>query len=150
MYKIEAIVSMNGGEALVLSEKPKITYEKYGNVLLGLDEHGVFAGNYIHEAPSERWKAFAGRKFDIPMSDGSIIKAERQWWDGGLNQFKEILGCNIIHATARDIVSLKNCYVFCGYSAVEEEYIKLRETYTGKIYEYREYERKIIKSRVKI
>ncbi len=140
MYKIEAIVMTNGHEAFVLSEWPKITYERHGNHLLGLDEHGVFANSYVYEKPGPTWKAFAGRKFDIPMTDGTVTKACGQWWDGGSSAFTEALGCEIISVTAREITALRQCYVFCGLRAVAEELAILRKTYTGKIYEYWEYD----------
>lgn len=138
MYKIEAVVIMNGHDALVLDKDPEITYERHDEFLFGLDEHGVFANSYGYESPGPTWKAFGGRKFNIPMTDGTVIEASGQWWDKGIHEFEEALGCNIIPATIRTKEELKNCYVFCGCLAVEEEYRKLRESYTGKIYEYRE------------
>lgn len=140
MYKIEAIVMTNNHEAFVLSERPKITFERHGKFLFGLDEYGVFADCYGYERPTKYAKAFGGREFEIPMNDGTVTKASGQWWHGASHAFTKTLGCNIISATARDIKSLKDCYVFCGLHAVEEELIILRKTYTGKIYEYWEYE----------
>jgi len=140
MYEIGAVVKFNSDEALVLSEKPVITYERYGNVLLGMDEYGVFLDSYVYKRPSDRFRAFGGRKFDIPMSDGSIIKADGQWWDAGHEEFEEKLGSKVLHVTAHEVKSLKSCYVFCGYLADQEEYEKLRKSYTGRVWEYWEYE----------
>lgn len=140
MYKIEAIVMANGEEAYVLNEAPRITYERYGNYLFGLDEYGVFANSYKYDKPCKHWKAFAGREFEIPMSDGTTIKANGQWWDGGTGQFTETIGCEIVRVIARDIAALKKCYVFHGLRAVKDELVKLRNTYKGKVYEYWEYE----------
>ena len=140
MYEIKAVVRFNDCEALVLSEKPKITYEKHGNFLFGLDKYGLFAGSYGYEAPGEKWKAFGGNKFDIPMTDGSVIKAYGQWWDNGTKDFSDALGYKIINVTAKEIEDLKRCYVFNGHKAVEEEYTNFRKTYTGEIYEYWEYD----------
>ncbi|HDZ27756.1 hypothetical protein LCGC14_1413340 [marine sediment metagenome] len=140
MYKIEAVVKFNQHEALVLNESPEITYERYGNALLGLDKYGIFCNSYEYETPSKGWEAFAGRKFDIHMADGTVEKAYGQWWDGGTQIFIATLGCSIINVTANEIERLKRCFVFTGYRAVEEEYDKLRETYTGKVYEYWEYD----------
>lgn len=139
MYKIEAIVMMNGHEAFVLSDTPRITFERHGKFLFGLDEHGVFAGSYYYQKPSKSWEAFAGRKFDIPMTDGTIEKAYGQWWDGGGSEFSEAIGGKIISVTASTLDRLKKCYVFTSYRAALEEAEKLRATYTGKIYEYWEY-----------
>lgn len=139
-YKIEAVVKFNDGEALVLNEQPVIKYEKYGNYLFGLDQYGIFAGSYCYDSPSSSWVAFAGRKFQIPMVDGSFIEAHGQWWDGGESAFSETLGSKIINVTACTKQELENCYVFCGYKAVETEYEKLRNTYTGKVFGYWEYD----------
>ncbi len=74
------------------------------------------------------------------MTDGTVTKACGQWWDDGSSAFTKELGCEIISATAREITTLKKCYVFYGLMAVAEELAILRKTYTGKIYEYWEYD----------
>ena len=144
MYKIKAVVKFNNGEALVLNKIPIIKYERYGDMLVGLDEYCIFANCYYYQAPDNLFKAFGGDKFKIPMTDGSFVEANGQWWDGGESKFTKILGSKIIIVTISDIESLKKCYVFFGYKAVLEEYIKFRKTYTGKIYEYYEYECELI------
>jgi len=147
MYKIEAVVKFNNSEALVLSEHPKILYERYGNYLFGLDEYGVFCDCYKYGRPSKGWEAFAGRKFKIPMTDGSFIDAHGQWWDGGAQEFAKTLGSEIISVTIRTKAELKNCYVFCGCRADKVEYLKLRSQYTGDVFGYWDYE-KLLKGEV--
>lgn len=140
MYKIEAVVKFNDSEALVLSESPKILYERYGNYLFGLDEYRVFCDCYKYDRPSKDWEAFAGRKFDISMRDGTVEHAYGQWWDGGTKEFEEKLGSEIIHVTLRTKEDLKRCYVFVAYRADKSEYLKLRSQYREKVYDYWEYE----------
>jgi hypothetical protein len=138
-YKIEAVVKFNSGEALVLNEKPVIKYERYGSYLFGIDQFGIFVDVYKYETPSGSFVAFAGREFDIPMVDGTFTKANGQWWDAGGDALGKALGSEIISATANTKENLEKCYVFYGYRADKEEYQKLRSTYTGKVFEYREY-----------
>lgn len=146
-YKIEAVVKVNNGEALVLNEYPEIKYEKYGNYLFGIDKYGIFVEVYKYENPSVGWEAFGGCKFDIPMMDGTIIKASGQWWDNGRNELGKALGSKIISVIVNIKRELKQCYVFCGLKADQEEYLKLRSTYTGEVYYYWEY-KEILKSEV--
>ena len=147
MYKIEAVVKFNKSEALVLSEHPKILYERYGNYLFGLDEYGVFCNCYKYDSPSKGWEAFAGRKFDIPITDGTFEHAYGQWWDGGADEFAKALGSEIISVTVRTKDDLKRCYVFTGCRADKAEYSKLRGQYQGKVFDYWEYE-KLLKKEV--
>ena len=141
MYKIGAVVKFNRSEALVLSEYPKILYERYGKYLFGLDEYGVFCNCYKYDSPSKGWEAFAGRKFKIPMTDGSFIDAYGQWWDGGADAFAKTLGSEIISVTVRTKEALKKCYVFTGCRAVKEEYLELRSQYEGEVFGYWDYEK---------
>ena len=144
MYKVIAVVKFNDREALALSENPIIKYEEYGSLLLGLDQYGIFANSYYLGHNCGSFRAFGGREFEIPMTDGTFKKAHGQYWDDGRAEFEEILGSEIIGVTIKEIHELNDCYVFYGMSAVKSEYDKLRATYTGKVYEYYEYE-KILK-----
>jgi hypothetical protein len=139
-YVIEAVVKFNDGEALVLSEHPDITYENHFPYLFGVDQYGVFVNVYKYDAPSPGFQAFAGREFDIPMTDGTVTKAVGQWWDGGGDALGQALGSEIIRVTVNTKRDLENCYVFYGLRADEKEYQKLRDSYTGKVYGYWEYE----------
>jgi hypothetical protein len=140
MYKIEAVVKFNDGEALVLNENPIIKYENHGKFLFGVDQYGVFVNVYYYDRPSEHWQAFAGRKFNIPMVDGTFIEAHGQWWDGGSKELGEAIGSEVVLATINTRQRLEDCYVFFGARADSKEYQKLRATYTGKVYGYWEYE----------
>lgn len=140
-YKIEAVVKFNAGEALVLNEHPIIKYERHGGYLFGIDQYGVFTDVYKYEAPIGRFVAFAGREFEIPMTDGTFIKANGQWWDGGGDELGKALGSKIIEVTVSTKKKLEKCYVFGGLRADEKEYQKLRDTYNGKVFDYLEYKK---------
>lgn len=147
MYKVEAVVKFNNGEALVLNKHPQIKYERHGGYLFGLDEHGIFVNVYKYETPIGRFVAFAGREFDIPMEDGTVIKAKGQWWDAGGNELAKALGSEIVSATVNTKEDLSKCYVFYELKADANEYQKLRNTYSGKVYDYDEY-KKILRAKL--
>lgn len=141
--KIIAIVKFNDHFAYVLEKKPELKYTKYENItIVGTD--GCICECYGYERPSGSWKAFAGRKFDLELTDGTTEHCYGQWWDSVTRKAREVINDKIIRITARDVAGLRRCYVFTGYYAKEKEIEKLRSEYTGKIYGYDEYE-KILK-----
>lgn len=102
---------------LVVDQMPQFTYERKGSLLIG-DDSGFFRF-YGYEACSERWKAFAGAKFSIPMKDGSTIEAHGQWWDVMPSDFFELtynLGVNTTEG-------LSHCHVFSGGIHVDRELV---------------------------
>lgn len=100
---------------VVLDRMPHFVFERRDNFLIGHDA-GVFAF-YRYEKPGPTWKAFAGREFDIPMMDGSIIHASGQWWDTLPVEFAELTyspGYNTVEG-------LQRCYVFFGGGHFDRE-----------------------------
>lgn len=94
---------------LVIDELPDLKYQallKSGRRVL-FAKDGIFSGLYYYESPSENWKAFAGRKFDIPMIDGTITKAFGQWWYG-------LSGNDVISVGIGTPEGLGKCNVFCS------------------------------------
>ena len=136
--KILAVVRFNSGEAYVLDENPNLEYVKNGNTIVGTD--GIFCNCYFFETPGPRWKAFAGREFDIQLKDGEIVKCNGQWWSGVTEKAVEILGEKPIHITAGFIDDLKKCYVFFGYTAIRSKIEELRKQYNGIVWDYWDYE----------
>jgi len=137
MHKIMAVTRFNQGEAIVLEKPIQLTYTKYGrSTIIGTD--GVFVSCYSRSNDGYD-KAFGGRKFDLELSDGTVEHCSGQWWDSVSNQARKEIDGEIISATVKDIVSLRECFVFIGYSAIKEKYEELRATYTGEVYKYREY-----------
>lgn len=135
--KILAVVKFNSGVALVLDTPLNKKYTKYGNTIIGVDD--IFHTSYVYGACSDGWKAFAGRKFDISLTDGTIEHCHGQWWDG-ISETTNKMIPNLISVTACDIGSLKKCYVFNSHYANRDEFRKLLATYNGRIYDYFEYD----------
>lgn len=95
----------------VLERMPLFIYERKGNYLIG--EDSGFFNFYGYEAPFGRFKAFAGRKFDIPMKDGSLIRANGQWWDSVPPDYNGLL----VRVNIGTVEALNKCNVFCGIMA---------------------------------
>ncbi|TAI99823.1 hypothetical protein [Pectobacterium versatile] len=133
---VVAVVSMNGGEAIVLNRPLEIVYEKTpsGDYI---GEDGPFKNLLYYKRGSKSFKAFCGRELTLKMKDGTTEKIKDHWWHGLLNGTQSVVAC--------DIESLKKCYVFNGgFSVNKEEYEAMRSTYTGVVYPYWDYE-KVIK-----
>ena len=139
--KIEAVVKFNDGEAFVLSRKPIFVYELIGKYLWA--EDSGFVNCFHYDRPSPGFFAFGGRKFELPMVDGSVTKCYGQWWDGGMNAVAEMLGVELCHVTNSTKEKLIKCYVYSGCSGNVEAIKKLRDEYAGCVYPYNDY-RKIV------
>lgn len=97
-------------QMLVLDRMPEFVYEREGNFLIA--EDSGFFGFYGYERSGPNWKAFGGDKFDIPLKNGSIIKADGQWWDSVPSDYSEL----VISIGIKTIERLEECYVFSyGY-----------------------------------
>lgn len=142
--KILALVKFNSGIAMVLDEAPKLTYKKAESVILGSD--GTFLQTYFYDRPSPGWEAFAGRKFDLIMEDGSVEHCYGQWWDGVMEGHRKMVDGDIISVTAASIDHLRECYVFCGYKGVKHKIDELLAAYKGMVYEYWDFEMLITKN----
>jgi len=93
---------------LVLNREPQYLYEREGIWLIG--EDSGFFSFYKYDKPSVGFFAFAGRKFNIPMKDGSIEKAYGQWWDGTPDDYS-----GLIYETGYGTPDgLSKCNVFCS------------------------------------
>ncbi len=101
---------------LVVDRMPSLVYEQRSRVLLVGHDSGCF-GFYGYETPGPTWKAFCGRKFEIPMVDGSVIEASGQWWDPGLPaDFQGLLysyGMNTIAGLAQCCVFMSGILIDC-------------------------------------
>ncbi len=137
-HEILAMTKFNSGEAMVLKNPINLTYYKFGNnTIIGTD--GLFIQTYKYEAPSERFRAFGGREFELTMHDGEVVKCNGQWWDGITQTAIDLIDDEIVHVTANSVDDLSNCYVFYGYRALKSSYEKLRDQYDGFVYEYHDY-----------
>lgn len=135
-----AVVNMNNDVAFVLKDRPVYEYNRYGDVIIGIDKTGTFLHTYIYERPSKYMKAFGGDKFEIPLVDGTVIECSGQWWDGGLKDAEKVLGESLSRIAHNSLTNLKNLYVFTGSSIVSRKKHAMLNNYEGKVYEYREFE----------
>lgn len=132
---VVAVVKFNAGEALVLNRTIRFVYEKVGNDFVGKD--GPFS-DFLYYSHSSG--AFAGRTLSLHMADGTVCNVKDHWWHGTPK------GC--VDAVIGDVESLRRCYVFRSGSIQKEAYQALRDTYTGCVYPYFDYE-KIITHQVR-
>jgi hypothetical protein len=136
---VEAVVSMNGGEGLVLNRGLKFLYEYEGQDLIGND--GPFWDVLRYERPVGRSKAFGGREFDIPLRNGGVVRASGQYWQAHISGHR-----GVPYGT---IEQLRKCYVFMGGACVAPDaYAELRATYTGEVFGYWDYEEKLKREQV--
>lgn len=132
--KVIAVVQINNSEALVLNRPLKFVYDEMGRDLIGSD--GPFKRPLFYSPASSSFKAFAGREMTLNMRDGSQRKVKDHWWSGCLPGHRGVTAC--------DLESLKRCYVFHGgMSITPEDYQTLRDSYTGCVYPYLDYEKLI-------
>lgn len=132
--KVIAVVQINNDEALVLNRPLNFIYEEIGRDLIGID--GPFKRPLLYSPAGGYFKAFAGSEMTLNMRDGSQRKVKDHWWSGCLPDH--------ISVTANDLASLKNCYVFFGGMAITaEDFQALRDSYTGCVYPYWDYEKLI-------
>lgn len=142
-YNIVAQVHANGHDGwIVLDKPPKMEYTKYGHdTIIGTD--GLFYTFYGYDRPSKGFYAFAGREFEIKLSDGTVEHCYGQWWDKITDTAREVLNLKndkLIHIASSTVEDLKRCYVFYGHSALKSKFYELVSRYSGKIYGYWEYE----------
>ncbi|MEK6880804.1 MAG: hypothetical protein AABY22_14390, partial [Nanoarchaeota archaeon] len=113
--KILATVKFNDGLAYVLENPINYTYYRSGNLMWGTD--GLFYTCFKYEKPVGSWKAFGGRKFDITLNTGEVIKCDGQWWDAGYSEIENLLGVKFGRITYNTIDALQKCYVYYAASA---------------------------------
>lgn len=148
MNELVALVKFNRGKAFVLKNELNFKYQKHGGLLIGIDESETFVDCLFYERPTANFKAFAGREFDIKLENGETIHCNGQWWHGGTDKAEKLLGKEIVSVTVEDVQGLKDCYVFTGCFAFKHRLEELADSYTGKLYEYREYEEELKIERV--
>ncbi len=133
-FKVIAVVKFNDDEALVLNRPIEMIYEEDGRSYVGTD--GPFKDFLAYGGSSGNMKAFAGRELSLTMKDGSVRKIKDNWWATWKKGYKDVV--------VKDLEGLKRCYVFNSAHITPEDYAALRESYTGPVYPYWDYE-KIIK-----
>ncbi len=146
--RIEAIIR-NGDRKYYVINRPlqksytKIDYE----TIIGEDEGALtFFKREFLTLPFGK-TAFGGRKFTLPLTDGTVEKCWDQWWDGMTKSAEELFSFDeLTHFAWSTAEELKTCYVFYGGECEATWLEKLEAEYQGKVYDYNEYE-KIIKAK---
>ena len=136
-YELIALIKEGDRFSYVINKKPVFLCDIKRPYIHCKCEHSAFLKTYKYNY-TKYAKAFGGREFDIKLNDGKIVHASGQWWmdyPEGIDE-SEIL--SIGYSTIED---LRECFVFtCGF--VTESFLEyLLSKYTGKTYEYNEYER---------
>ena len=120
---------------LVINRLPIFLYERKGTYLIA--EDSGFFNIYGYETPGPKWKAFGGAKFDIPMINGVIIKANGQWWDFTPKDYQEL----VVHAAYGTIEALNRCNVFSG-TAIDPVVLKEAQDRIAPSNNYNKYDTK--------
>lgn len=145
--KVMAKVRFNDGFAYVLNRHSNLLYTKIDEETIIGEDEGMLQF-YKRGYCSPTWQAFAGRKFEIPLSDGTVEKCYGQWWDEMSEAARELFDpkdlCDFTFGT---IDELRKCYVYVGCRAVRKWVEKLDSEYNGKIYGYWDFE-KLIKDKI--
>lgn len=98
--------------SLIVDREPAFKFEHFRDPASTkqwiIAEDSGFYKFYFFEEPTDRWKAFGGRIFDIPMKSGDVLQARGQWWDGVPPQYTDTV-VSVGYATCE---SLKRCYIF--------------------------------------
>lgn len=151
MFKIKIIakVRYNDGYAYVLNRNVNFLYTKMDHeTIIGYDEE--IYQFFKKDTFCQRWKAFGGLKFELNLTDGTTEKCFGQWWDGITKTAQELFkGKRMCHFSFSSKDNLKKCYVYSGCWCDSEWLEKLDAEYTGKIYDYYEYERMLIGEKLK-
>lgn len=143
--KIIAIVKSGGTSFFVLNRRVQYSYTKIDReTIIGEDEGVLCFYKRDDMALPFGMRAFAGRKFTLPLTDGTSEQCSGQWWDAMSTSARELFPldslCSFPHAT---IDELRKCYVFCGGACEKQWLEKLVAEYKGAVYEYWEYENMI-------
>ena len=100
---------------IVLDEVPKFLYERSGYMLLAEDD-GFYDALVLQHDLYE--KAFAGREFDIKLKDGTVVKANGQWWSTSHPERDNLT--DIGYST---LEKLEECYVFYSGSILTSKLV---------------------------
>ena len=141
--RITAIVKNGDAHFYVLNRPVQYSYTKIDReTIIGEDEGALcFYKRYDITLPFGK-RAFAGRKFTLPLTDGTFEECSGQWWGDMSASARELFPsaslCGFPHATKDE---LRECYVFCGGMCERGWLEKLVAEYKGAVYEYWEYEK---------
>lgn len=143
--KIIELVTSGKQRFFIIDREPDFKYKKFeipGEGLFLIAEDGPLVSCYRFETPVGKWKAFGGREFDIPMTDGTVTKANGQWWhDTPKSIYKYYYEEGV-----RSLKDLTDCFVFCSAmvkKSVVDEFLATNPVAKN----YREYESELHKKK---
>lgn len=141
--KIEAIVK-NGEQVFYVINRPlQMHYTKIDHETIIGEDEGILRF-FKFEHPTPRFEAFAGQKFTLQLTDGSVEECYGQWWDdmskSARKLYEDVELCYFAHATKQ---KLKDCYVYGGARCEKKWLEKLLSEYKGDVFEYWEYKEKL-------
>lgn len=145
--KIVAIVKSGEQTKYVLNRPIQMSYTKIDRETIIGEDEGVHSFYRRDDMTLPFGKtAFAGRKFILPLTDGTIEECRGQWWSDLSKSAMELFPldslCDFAYATKEE---LRDCYVFTGSMCEMQWLEKLVAEYKGETYEYWEY-KKILSS----
>lgn len=141
--KIKIVAIVKSGEHIhyVLNRPLQYSYTKIDReTIIGEDEGALCFYKRDDMVLPFGKTAFAGRKFTLQLTDGTIEECRGQWWDDMSTSANELFPldsiCYFPHATKDQ---LSECYVFYGGMCEKQWLEKLIAEYNGATYEYWEY-----------
>lgn len=123
---IDVILHKNnyGTQTMVVIDKPlHFRYEREGSLLVADDEGWLQAYRLEYDRHA---KAFAGREFEIPLLDGTTVKANGQWWDTLHPRHEEAT-----YVGVATLEQLEQCYVFCSGNVLTNKLERWLRTHTA-------------------
>lgn len=141
--KIEAILKNINQTFYVINRPLQMFYTKIDHeTIIGEDEGVLFFYKLDNLVLPFEKTAFAGRKFTLQLTNGSVEECHGQWWNemskSARELFKDIKLCCFACSTKEE---LNKCYVFSGYTCEMEWLEKLVSEYKGEIFDYWEYKK---------
>lgn len=141
--KIEAIVKSGDQVFYVINRPLQMSYTKIDRETIIGEDEGVLMF-YVFERPTPRFKAFAGWKFTLPLTDGSVEECHGQWWNGMSKSARKLYeGVELCRFACGTKQELKDCYVYRGVVCDKKWLEKLLSEYKGDVFEYWEYKEKL-------
>lgn len=148
MKIVAFITSKSNQQFIVVGEPVKLFYTKFDpDTIIGQSKDGLFYAFFKREfVPSKYGQAFAGRTFELPLTDGTIEKCHGQWWDA-MSPAANVLmeGISLCNIGVGSVEALRKCYCYCGYYVDRDRVNEILQETKPPVYEYWEYE-KILKT----
>lgn len=142
--EVIALVRVNDQIHPVFKEDPVFSRTKIDDETIISECYPLYSFLYKGECKGS-WKAFAGRKFDLLLTDGTVEKCYGQWWDGMSKAADELFpNGSLVYVGHSSFEKLVNIYLFYSSYIDAGWYNDLISNWKGRIYEYDEYRKEVI------